>query len=100
METGPTKAIPSTGGCVDKPAHWNGPSSWHGDPQMYYAPIWRTDKRMTKVDSGERGSLSRAVFSVLHAVQHLTFLPLHLVVGRWNIYVLAIINLFKMGSAK
>jgi hypothetical protein len=98
METGPDVKIPTSGG-VAKPAHWNGPAGWHGDPQMYYVPVWRTDRRMTAVDSGDT-PLARKALTVLHTVQHLTFLPLHLVVGRWNIYVLALINLFKMRSAK
>lgn len=79
----------------EKPPHINGPDTWFGDPQMIYTPIWYTDSKMLSVYCPPK-YFGISWGKLLVKFQHITFLPLHLIVGRWNIYVLGIYNCFLM----
>ena len=81
----------------DQPAHWNGGSAWHGDPQMIYTPIWFTDRTLFR-NFTMPTIAGIPLGKILLSIQHITFLPLHLIVGRWNIYVLGAINVLMIGS--
>eukprot|EP00163_Fabomonas_tropica_P030346 TRINITY_DN6808_c0_g1_i3.p1 TRINITY_DN6808_c0_g1~~TRINITY_DN6808_c0_g1_i3.p1 ORF type:complete len:459 (-),score=90.05 TRINITY_DN6808_c0_g1_i3:210-1586(-) len=82
---------------VEKSPVWNGDASWHGDPQMIYTPIWYSSRKIFQ------GFTLPVIMGVplgqaLLAIQHLTFLPLHLFIGRPNILLLGAYNVLSQGD--
>eukprot|EP00913_Durusdinium_trenchii_P020542 g19295.t1 len=68
-----------------------GPATPHEDPQFNYLPIWLISKKELDVPGTKVDFLTRTLVSV----QHYTFLPLSVVIGRFNFYIISMLAALK-----
>ncbi|CAK9027333.1 Delta(8)-fatty-acid desaturase (Delta(8)-sphingolipid desaturase) (Sphingolipid 8-(E/Z)-desaturase) [Durusdinium trenchii] len=61
------------------------------DPQFNYLPIWLISKKELDVPGTKVDFLTRTLVSV----QHYTFLPLSVVIGRFNFYIISMLAALK-----
>ncbi|CAE7031014.1 Delta(8)-fatty-acid desaturase [Symbiodinium microadriaticum] len=78
---------------------WNEEHSMHHaitlrpqeDPQFNYLPLWLISKKELDVAGTHVGFLTRMLVSV----QHWTFLPVSVVIGRFNFYLISMLSALK-----
>ena len=61
------------------------------DPQFNYLPLWLISKKELDVPGARVDFLTRCLVSV----QHLTFLPVSVVIGRFNFYLISFLSALK-----
>mmetsp|Transcript_1808 Transcript_1808/g.4418 ORF Transcript_1808/g.4418 Transcript_1808/m.4418 type:complete len:899 (-) Transcript_1808:84-2780(-) len=61
------------------------------DPQFNYLPLWLISKKELDVEGTHVGFLTRTLVSV----QHFTFVPVSVVVGRFNFYLISMLSAIK-----
>ncbi|CAE7252745.1 sld1, partial [Symbiodinium pilosum] len=78
---------------------WNEEHSMHHaitlrpqeDPQFNYLPLWLISKKELDVAGTHVGFLTKTLVSV----QHFTFLPVSVVIGRFNFYLISMLSALK-----
>ena len=65
-----------------------------GDPQFDYLPLWLVSKKEL-ANFYNRSAAERTVAAMLVPFQHLTILPLSLVVGRFNLHIVSLCWVLK-----